>query len=86
MNFKLNIPNTLTISRALMVPLICYFLYFDGLFNIIISILLLTIASLTDTFDGFIARKLNQTSEFGAFFDPLADKILVWGGLYWFFV
>ncbi|MEJ5284350.1 MAG: CDP-diacylglycerol--glycerol-3-phosphate 3-phosphatidyltransferase [Brevinematales bacterium] len=80
MNFKLNIPNILTISRALMVPLICYFLYFDGLFNIIIAILLLTIASLTDTFDGLIARKLNQVSEFGAFFDPLADKILVWGG------
>ncbi|MCX7820876.1 MAG: CDP-diacylglycerol--glycerol-3-phosphate 3-phosphatidyltransferase [Brevinematales bacterium] len=79
MNFKLNIPNILTISRALIVPIICYFLYFDGLVNIIIAILLLTFASLTDTFDGMIARKFNQTSEFGAFFDPLADKILVWG-------
>lgn len=79
MNFRLNIPNILTISRALMVPFICYFLYFDGFLNIIIAILLLTIASLTDTFDGLIARKLNQVSEFGAFFDPLADKILVWG-------
>lgn len=79
MNFKLNIPNILTLSRALLVPVICYFLYVDGIFNITVAILLLTIASLTDTFDGLIARKLNQTSEFGAFFDPLADKILVWG-------
>ncbi len=79
MKLELNIPNIITISRALLVPFICYFLYFDNLFKIIIAIFLLLIASLTDTFDGIIARKLNQTTEFGAFFDPLADKILIWG-------
>jgi CDP-diacylglycerol--glycerol-3-phosphate 3-phosphatidyltransferase len=43
----------------------------------LLAAILFSIASLTDWLDGFLARKLNQTSEFGAFLDPIADKLLV---------
>ena len=43
----------------------------------LLAAILFSIASLTDWLDGFLARKLNQTSEFGAFLDPVADKLLV---------
>jgi CDP-diacylglycerol--glycerol-3-phosphate 3-phosphatidyltransferase len=50
----------------------------NSLINISIALILFAISSITDAFDGMLARKLNQVSEFGAFLDPLADKFLIW--------
>jgi len=73
-----NLPNILTIFRIVITPLIVWLLIgFDGLFIHMVAFVLFLIASLTDYFDGMIARKLQVVSEFGKFMDPLADKILV---------
>ncbi len=79
MKFQLNIPNILTFLRVLLLPFIFYFLRLESIMGVILAMLTLFVSSMTDTFDGILARKLNQVSEFGAFFDPLADKILIWG-------
>jgi CDP-diacylglycerol--glycerol-3-phosphate 3-phosphatidyltransferase len=73
-----NLPNILTIFRIVITPVIVWFLIgFDGLTFHMMAFILFIIASLTDLFDGMIARKLQVVSEFGKFMDPLADKILV---------
>lgn len=67
-----NLPNILSAGRVLMIPLVLvswpYPRIRTGLF---------IAAAVTDWFDGFLARKLNQSSRFGAFLDPVADKLLV---------
>jgi len=86
-NENMNLPNVLTISRIVMIPLmliaaeINYFNEFViykkiTLANIIVLAIFI-IASLTDFFDGHIARKRECITDFGKFMDPLADKILV---------
>ncbi len=73
-----NLPNILTIFRIVITPLIVWLLIgFDGLALHALALVLFIIASLTDLFDGILARKLKVVSEFGKFMDPLADKILV---------
>jgi len=73
-----NLPNILTIFRIVITPMIVWFLIgFDGFTFHMMAFILFIIASLTDLFDGMIARKLKVVSEFGKFMDPLADKILV---------
>ncbi len=73
-----NIPNILTIFRIVITPIIVWFLIgFDGFTLHLVAVILFIIASLTDFFDGMLARKLQVVSEFGKFMDPLADKILV---------
>lgn len=69
----LNFANLLTIFRIL---LIAPFLYFINQGRFGTALLLFFIASLTDFFDGFVARKFNQQSKLGQTLDPLADKIL----------
>jgi len=69
----LNFANLLTIFRIL---LIAPFLYFINQGRFGTALLLFFIASLTDFFDGFVARKFNQQSKLGQMLDPLADKIL----------
>ena len=73
----LNFATILTISRILFIPLIIFcYIYSNGeLRNIAAFIFLL--ALITDYFDGLVARKLNQETPFGAFLDPIADKLLV---------
>ena len=80
--FKRNIPNILTILRLILAPICIYFLIKD---MYAISFLLFLLASITDFFDGFIARKYNYVSKFGAFLDPIADKFLVFGVFFTFF-
>ncbi len=77
----MNLANKLTLSRILMVPLVlaAYYLPFD--FSGIIAAGLFLIASLTDLFDGRIARKRGQITTFGKFMDPIADKLLVCAAL-----
>ncbi len=73
----MNIPNSLTILRILLIP--CYIgLLLYGRFNLALIVLLL--AGLTDALDGAIARIKNQHTRLGAVLDPLADKLLLTSG------
>jgi len=78
----LNVPNLLTWMRILMIPL------FVGIYYLpehwitlparnVTATVLFTLAAVTDWLDGYLARSLNQTSAFGAFLDPVADKLMV---------
>jgi cardiolipin synthase len=70
-----NIPNALTLLRALGIPLFLYlFLVAD---QPIASFVVITIGGITDYLDGKVARALNQTSEFGAKFDPTVDRLYI---------
>ena len=73
----LNIPNILTLVRVLLIPVfvICYYLPFSWSSPTAAFIFLL--AGITDVLDGYFARKLNQSTSFGAFLDPVADKIMI---------
>jgi cardiolipin synthase len=71
----LNIPNALTMLRALGVPLFLYLFLVAEL--PIASFLVITLGALTDYLDGKIARALNQTSDFGAKFDPTVDRLYI---------
>ncbi|MDY7006296.1 MAG: CDP-diacylglycerol--glycerol-3-phosphate 3-phosphatidyltransferase [Cyanobacteriota bacterium] len=73
----MNIPNSITFSRLLGIPLILYTLKTPTNQNLWICLVIFLIASLTDFLDGYLARKLNQVSDLGKFLDPLADKLLV---------
>jgi CDP-diacylglycerol--glycerol-3-phosphate 3-phosphatidyltransferase len=78
------IPTIMTWTRIVAIPLIIGVYYLDSLTvetqNLIATIMFVLFA-LTDWLDGFLARKLNQTSAFGAFLDPVADKFLVCAAL-----
>jgi CDP-diacylglycerol--glycerol-3-phosphate 3-phosphatidyltransferase len=73
----MNFPNIVSFIRIILIPfmVIIYFLPFAGAHSFASTIFL--IACLTDWLDGFLARKLGQATAFGAFLDPVADKILV---------
>src|SRR5688572_19520472 len=78
----LNVPNILTWLRILAIPLFVAVLYFpeDWLTQRqanIVATSIFVAAAITDWFDGWLARKLNQMSAFGAFLDPVADKLMV---------
>ena len=73
----MNWANTATISRVVLIPVVIYCYHLDMHSSHLLAAILFSIASLTDWLDGFLARKLNQASEFGAFLDPVADKLLV---------
>jgi CDP-diacylglycerol--glycerol-3-phosphate 3-phosphatidyltransferase/cardiolipin synthase len=77
-----NLPNALTWMRILMIPLFVGVFYFpqDWLSlsgKNLSATVIFTVAALTDLLDGYLARKLNQESAFGAFLDPVADKLMV---------
>ena len=78
----LNLPNILTWMRIMLIPLIVavYYLPADWLNpheQNQVAVLIFALAALTDWADGYLARVLNQTSAFGAFLDPVADKLMV---------
>jgi len=74
----MNLPNILTLSRIVMIPIfvIAYYLPVD--WNYLACGLVFTIAGATDMLDGYLARKLNLATPFGAFLDPVADNQSVW--------
>src|SRR5690606_2386302 len=83
-----NIPILLTWLRVALIPLMVGVLYIPdawlGSFNKtqgLVATLIFIVAALTDWIDGFLARRWNQTSAFGAFLDPVADKLMVAGAL-----
>ena len=75
----MNTPNKLTIARMIIVPFLVIFLLtgWGGEANRYISLTLFVVASVTDWFDGYLARKNNLVTNFCKFMDPLADKLLV---------
>ena len=78
----LNIPNTQTWARIALIPIFVGVFYLpDSLLSVphknLIATTLFAAAAVTDWFDGFLARALGQTSAFGAFLDPVADKLMV---------
>ena len=73
----MNIPNVLTLMRIAMLPLLVVIYLSDHSLAMPISALLFILAGLTDWLDGYLARKLDQQSAFGAFLDPVADKLIV---------
>ena len=78
------IPNLLTTSRILLVPVFLYFLFSDFSHGKLLALICFVIAAITDAYDGKIARKHNIVTKFGIFFDPLADKFLVLSAFYAF--
>ena len=73
----MNIPNALTLLRIALIPVfvVIYYIPFKG--NHSVAALVFVFAALTDVLDGYLARKLEQTSRLGAFLDPVADKLMV---------
>lgn len=84
----LNIPNALTLLRIILIPVLvglAYMPFDSGLvspwlpfeWRYLIAAIVFLVAAITDWFDGYLARTLNQTSAFGRFLDPVADKLMV---------
>jgi len=73
----LNLPNILTVIRALLIPIIIIGAYSDKTLMLGLTIFLLILAWVIDYLDGNIARKYNLITNFGTFFDPIVDKILM---------
>ena len=73
----MNIPNILTMGRILMIPLMVVCFYWLGESGRVWAALLFAAAAVTDWFDGYLARKLDQSTALGAFLDPVADKLIV---------
>ena len=82
----LNVPNAITLSRIIMIPLIVGIFYLPDTWlsftaKNVTATAIFIFAAVTDWLDGYLARKLNQMSAFGAFLDPVADKLIVVGAL-----
>ena len=78
----INIPNLLTLFRVFLIPLLVVTFYYPGetiLLNDrnLIATIIFIIAAISDWLDGYLARRLSQSSSFGAFLDPVADKLIV---------
>lgn len=73
----MNIPNLITGMRILLIPCFVIVFYLPIPHAGLVTAGIFCLAGLTDLLDGYLARKLNQTSRFGAFLDPVADKLIV---------
>lgn len=78
------VPNILTSTRVLLTPVFLYCLFTDFSHGKLLALIVFIAASITDAYDGKIARKYNLVTKFGIFFDPLADKLLVLSAFYGF--
>ena len=72
-----NLPNTLTLLRIGMIPVFILVYYLPWGWSHVLSAAIFGVAALTDWVDGYLARKLGQVTPFGAFLDPVADKLIV---------
>jgi len=77
----MNLANKLTLTRIFLVPIFLLMFYLPIKYNNTYAAIIFIIASLTDTLDGYIARKYDLISNFGKFIDPIADKLLVTSSL-----
>jgi CDP-diacylglycerol--glycerol-3-phosphate 3-phosphatidyltransferase len=73
----INIPNTLSFIRLVLIPAVVICLYADGRFGSFLAAVFFGLAAFTDLLDGFYARRYKTVTPLGKFLDPLADKILV---------
>ncbi len=73
----MNFPNLLTLARIFSVPLICVFFLLPVSWGRLAAALIFLFAALTDALDGWIARRYGKSTRFGAFLDPVADKLMV---------
>ena len=73
----MNLPNLLTLSRILLIPIFVLVYVIPGPGTYIYAAALFGLAAFTDWLDGYLARRLNQATAFGAFLDPVADKLIV---------
>jgi CDP-diacylglycerol--glycerol-3-phosphate 3-phosphatidyltransferase len=73
----LNIPNLLTLLRIALIPVFVVLFYTDTRWAHAATALVFALAAVTDWLDGYLARRLGLTSAFGAFLDPVADKLMV---------
>lgn len=81
MSIKQNLPNALTLSRIAVIPLLVGAFYLPHPLSAILSTFFFLYASITDFFDGYLARKWQVESALGRFLDPIADKLLVTAAL-----
>ncbi len=77
MTTVVNLPNTLTLARIALIPVFILVYYLPWNLAHGAAAMIFFVASFTDWLDGYLARKLEQISPFGAFLDPVADKLLV---------
>jgi len=73
----LSLPNLLTLSRILAVPILVFLLWKPDPYDYLITFVLYCLVGITDYFDGYLARAQGLTSKLGQFLDPIADKIMV---------
>ena len=73
----MNLPNIITLARILLVPIFVVIYIWPGDSAYLVAAVLFGLAAATDWLDGYLARRLNQTTPFGAFLDPVADKLIV---------
>lgn len=71
------IPNIITMMRVLLIPVFLVVYYLDWKWAHQAGAFIFWLAAITDWFDGYLARKLKQSTAFGAFLDPVADKLIV---------
>ncbi len=74
---KLTLPTALTLGRIVMLPILVVLFYIPYEWSRPAAAFVFLLGALTDWLDGYLARRLNQQSAFGAFLDPVADKIMV---------
>lgn len=73
----MNIPTLLTLARVAMIPVLVLLIYIPFPWHFQVAALVFGLAAITDWFDGYLARRWNQTTALGAFLDPVADKLMV---------
>jgi CDP-diacylglycerol--glycerol-3-phosphate 3-phosphatidyltransferase len=73
----MNIPNLLTVLRVLLIPIFILLFYLPFSWSYLAASLVFALAAVTDWLDGYLARRLEQSTPFGAFLDPVADKLMV---------
>ena len=77
----MNIPNKLTVFRIILVPVFVVLILLKIPYSGTLAAIIFMIAALTDSLDGYLARKWKQTTKLGAILDPLADKLLITAAL-----
>jgi CDP-diacylglycerol--glycerol-3-phosphate 3-phosphatidyltransferase len=74
---RINIPNALTLLRIVLIPVFVVLFYLPWRWSAAASAFVFALAGFTDWLDGYLARKLDQSTPLGAFLDPVADKLMV---------
>ncbi|CAD5109457.1 CDP-diacylglycerol--glycerol-3-phosphate 3-phosphatidyltransferase [Zestomonas carbonaria] len=73
----MNIPNLITVLRVLLIPIFILLFYLPFTWSYLAASAVFALAAVTDWLDGYLARRLEQSTPFGAFLDPVADKLMV---------